>query len=311
MQNPLISVIIPNYNHAQYLNQRIDSVLAQTYQNFELIILDDCSPDEGASRKVIEQYRDNPHVSHIVYNEINSGSTFRQWDKGISLAKGELIWIAESDDFCEPNLLEVLVHEFERDEQLTLSCVLLQTVNQDGKKMGTLSFHPWWNIRIDGKKFATHYMTHGSMLANASGILFKKSSALMANPIYKSYKASGDYIFWLQIVLMGNVAIISQRLNYFRQHQVKVTGNSSRKGINMRECFDSIQFVYSILPMSEYRKRLVEEFHVYQVHTMKFENEEIRRNLICDYNLPTKLSIRIRLKFKLILILQHRLGLYL
>jgi glycosyltransferase involved in cell wall biosynthesis len=78
MNKPLVSVIIPNYCHSQFLVQRIESVLNQTYQNFEVIILDDCSPDAGASKAVIEKYRGNPHVSHIVYNEENSGSTFKQ-----------------------------------------------------------------------------------------------------------------------------------------------------------------------------------------------------------------------------------------
>src|SRR5207342_2166753 len=81
---PEVSVIIPNYNHAVYLEQRIESVLNQTFQDFELIILDDCSPDN--SRDVIDQYRVNSKVSHIVYNSINSGSTFKQWQKGIELS---------------------------------------------------------------------------------------------------------------------------------------------------------------------------------------------------------------------------------
>ena len=92
MNKPLVSVIIPNYCHSQFLAQRIESVLNQTYQNFEVIILDDCSPDAGASKAVIEKYRGNPHVSHIVYNEENSGSTFKQWNNGIALSKGEYCW---------------------------------------------------------------------------------------------------------------------------------------------------------------------------------------------------------------------------
>ena len=68
----LVSVIVPNYNHAPYLKQRIDSILNQTYQDFELILLDDCSSD--MSRDIIESYRTNPHVSQIDYNDINSGT---------------------------------------------------------------------------------------------------------------------------------------------------------------------------------------------------------------------------------------------
>ena len=66
-----ISIIVPNYNHAPYLKQRIDSILNQTYQDFELILLDDCSSDK--SRDIIESYRTNPHVTQIVYNDNNSG----------------------------------------------------------------------------------------------------------------------------------------------------------------------------------------------------------------------------------------------
>ena len=117
--SPQVSVIVPNYNHAQYLVQRIDSVLAQTCQDFELILLDDCSPDH--SREVLERYREHPKVAHIVYNEANSGSTFKQWDKGIALARGEYIWIAESDDWCEPTLLETLLDGIHRDKDCVLS----------------------------------------------------------------------------------------------------------------------------------------------------------------------------------------------
>ncbi|MFM7682036.1 MAG: glycosyltransferase family 2 protein, partial [Bacteroidota bacterium] len=77
----LVSVIIPNYNHALYLKQRIDSVLQQTYPNFEVIILDDKSMDN--SHEIIESYRNHPKVVHIEYKEINSGSTFKQWQKGL------------------------------------------------------------------------------------------------------------------------------------------------------------------------------------------------------------------------------------
>ena len=75
----LISVIVPNYNHASFLKQRIDSILNQTFQDFELIILDDCSTDN--SREIIETYRNHLKVSHIIYNTENSGSLLNNGKK--------------------------------------------------------------------------------------------------------------------------------------------------------------------------------------------------------------------------------------
>ena len=76
----MVSVIIPNYNHAKYLEERIDSVLNQSYKDFEVIVLDDYSTDN--SKEVINKYAGHPKVSHIILNEENSGSTFKQWHKG-------------------------------------------------------------------------------------------------------------------------------------------------------------------------------------------------------------------------------------
>lgn len=87
MTTPLVSVIVPNYNHARYLEQRLDTVFNQTYQNFEVIIFK--STDN--SLEVINRYKDNPHLSQIVVNEQNTGSPFKQLDKGINLAKGVTI----------------------------------------------------------------------------------------------------------------------------------------------------------------------------------------------------------------------------
>jgi glycosyltransferase involved in cell wall biosynthesis len=99
-----VSVIIPNYNHADYLPARIDSVLQQTHQNLEVILMDDCSSDN--SREIITRYAAQDARIRVVLNEQNSGSTFKQWNKGIALARGEYIWIAESDDVADSTFLE-------------------------------------------------------------------------------------------------------------------------------------------------------------------------------------------------------------
>ena len=79
MKNDLVSIILPNYNHAPYLQERLDSIFGQTHQNFEVIILDDASTDESLS--ILKPYQAHPKVSHFVLNKKNSGSPFKQWKK--------------------------------------------------------------------------------------------------------------------------------------------------------------------------------------------------------------------------------------
>src|SRR5260370_14145431 len=103
---PTVSVVVPNYNHARFLRQRVDSILAQTFQDFELILLDDWSTDE--SRSILREYVSDPRV-RTEFNEVNSGSTFKQWNKGVRLARGKYVWLAESDDSAATRFLQSLV----------------------------------------------------------------------------------------------------------------------------------------------------------------------------------------------------------
>lgn len=234
MHNPLVSVIIPNYCHARYLDQRIQSVLNQTYQNFEVIILDDCSPDDGASRAVIEKYRDNPHVSHIVYNTENSGSPFKQWHKGIGLAKGELIWIAESDDYADERLLEALVPQFEVNDNV--SVVFCRTIEFD--EDGVIG--PAYPLDIqesvyDGKEFIRRWCILKAGIVNASCAIFTRNAFNDISDVYTTFKGAADKLFWVEIAECGDVAFVDKPYNYFRQHKKNSTKGLTESGINQIE----------------------------------------------------------------------------
>ena len=228
MTNPLVSVVVPNYNYAKYLPERLDSSLQQSYQNFEIIILDDVSTDN--SREVIENYRSNPHVSKIVYNERNSGSTFKQWHKGFELAQGELIWIAESDDKCEPVLLERLVAEFEHDKDLVLAFSLTRLFRNDGWTFDIPSLDKDPRTKVAGREFIRRYMSDGCYVTNASSAVFKKEVALNIDNTYTKFKSCGDRLFWIEMAEKGNVAIINERLNYCRRHASTVTSKNTFNG---------------------------------------------------------------------------------
>lgn len=307
-----VSVILPNYCHAPYLKQRIDSILNQTYQNFELIILDDNSPDAGASERVIEQYRDNPHVSTIIYNKKNSGSTFKQWNLGFSLAKGELIWIAESDDYCDVDFLECLVAEFEKDENCVLAFSLSKRVDSNGENLDYWEMLPASKVtRLYGKTFVKKFMTTENFCANASACLFLKKAANSVPNDYTKLKASGDYLFWIELSLLGNVSIVNRKKNYFRQHNQKVTTKSCLKGINQTESYGIYNYLLRQIKMSSLRKYLIKSTTVCSIYNAKFDSRQTKENLLNLYKIKRKPSVFVSILVKVVNIFQHRFYLYL
>lgn len=253
MHYPLVSVIIPNYCHARYLDQRIQSVLNQTYQNFEVIILDDCSPDEGASRAVIEKYRNDPHVSHIVYNEVNSGSPYKQWAKGADMAKGELLWIAESDDYADEHFLEVLVPQFEKDEKVSVAFCRSILFYEDGVIGPAYPKDIEYRI-YDGRDFIHRYCILKTGIVNASSAIFRKDIYWSLSNIYTTFKGAADKLFWVLIAEKGHVAFVEKPYNFFRQHRNNSTKKLTETGINQIEdkrIFDYLCKHGHILPEEE------------------------------------------------------------
>ncbi|WP_066756204.1 glycosyltransferase family 2 protein [Sphingobacterium populi] len=198
-----VSVIVPNYNHAPFLEQRLNSILNQTYQGFELIIMDDCSSDE--SRDVIDQYANHPKVSHIVYNEKNSGSTFKQWEKGIALANGEWIWIAESDDWAEPNFLEELICQTNGSPNTNLAFTQLYLVQEKSQYISARFEGKNLHHTTDGLSFVQNQMLPHLSIWNASQAIFRKAAFYKISSEYLNYKLCGDWIFWSEISLLGDV----------------------------------------------------------------------------------------------------------
>jgi len=203
MNNPLVSVIIPNYNHAEYLDERIQSILNQIYQNFELVILDDKSTDNSV--EVINRYKDNPHISCIVVNTENSGSTFKQWHKGFELAKGDLIWIAESDDSCDLAFLEIMVRNYVENNAVLAFCRSYKYDTHGNKSIFSHQIVFPWNIVMHGNSFISKYMIDRNSVANASSAIFSRDIAISLDKQYMTMRGAGDWLFWIELMEHGNV----------------------------------------------------------------------------------------------------------
>ncbi|MEQ1676439.1 MAG: glycosyltransferase family 2 protein [Chitinophagaceae bacterium] len=201
------SVIIPNYNHAPFLRERIESVLSQTYQDFELILLDDCSTDN--SREIIESYRQHPKVSHIVYAEQNSGSPFRQWQKGIDLVKSDIkwIWIAESDDVAMPEFLEAAADKIDtnKDACLYFCNSLVEIPGQANTTTTALSntffrSSAWDNSYcVNGIDELNRVLKFGSPILNVSAVVFNKHVFKARKIDLSGFRYYGDWYAYIQM----------------------------------------------------------------------------------------------------------------
>lgn len=235
---PRISVIVPNYNHADYLSQRIESILDQTFQDFELILLDDCSTDE--SHAVLERYRSNPHVTHIDYNSQNSGSPFHQWAKGVSLARGEWVWIAESDDWAEPHLLDTLLSAAEEHPACGIVYGLARRMRNDKEAWPTATTGAVTEYL--GADFARKKLLFGNVIYNVSMTLIRRDilSRIDMTPL-GSLRLCGDWMLYAQLCAKTDVLEVSRIVSNYRMHshntsfRVYAEGGALTEGIGVVE----------------------------------------------------------------------------
>lgn len=271
-----VSIIVPNYNYASYLQQRIDSILNQSFQDFELILLDDASTDNSV--EILYSHRSNPHVTRIEVNNHNTGSPFQQWFKGISLAQGEYIWIAESDDLCEPEFLSTTVNLLDKYPQAAVCFTGStqidekgETLSYDMNKWGKLERKQKNNYAIfNGRAYVAHNLYWRSYIGNASSALFRKSSFEQASPQQcAKMRYSGDWLFWFKLAMQGDIIEVYEIHNYFRQHTQKVTVKADYNGEGKKEDIEIIHQIELTLPEIGYYKRTIRHGILYnRIHKL-------------------------------------------
>jgi glycosyltransferase involved in cell wall biosynthesis len=214
----LVTAIIPNYNHERFLQRRLESVYGQTYPHLRVILLDDASTD--ASRTILERYRHHPRTQAIVYNETNSGSPFLQWKKGLDLVETDWVWIAESDDWCEPDFLAGLKPAFGKmDAVLAYAQINWTDIEGNIIKKSVEKKSGWYN----GPDFVREHLFGFNRLENAGMVVFNREAALQASPLWIQMRQAGDYWLWAEIARQGKVYASGRADCYFTKHAGSVS----------------------------------------------------------------------------------------
>jgi glycosyltransferase involved in cell wall biosynthesis len=236
-----VSVIVPSYNHAAYLEERLRSIFDQTYRPHEVIVLDDASSDESVAvaRRLAPE---SPVPFRLVVNSTNSGGAFRQWLKGIDLAGGDLIWIAESDDTCQPELLERLVPAF-RDPEVMLAYCQSAMIGPDGRLYApdylsdTEDIAParWrYPYCATGREEVEQALSQRNTIPNASAVVFRKPAVIEERGDLENLRLTGDWLFYAMRIRRGKIAYSPESLNAHRHHDRTVRSGFER-GVELFE----------------------------------------------------------------------------
>lgn len=234
MGAPRISVVVPNYNYARHLPHRIATILAQELPVWEIIFLDDASTDDSLA--VAERLLKDCGINYrIIPGKKNSGSVFAQWNKGIDLARGDIIWIAEADDwasarftraaaaaFDDPDVVISYTQSYMADEASNIICPhYLDYVSDIDRERWR---RPFVN---DGKAELNDGFSVKNTIPNVSGALFRREALAQVFarhlPEIKSYRVAGDWCAYAHLAQLGKVAFDPRPLNFHRRHNDSVT----------------------------------------------------------------------------------------
>lgn len=221
--NPLVSVIMPVYNYEDYLSDAIESILKQTYANFELIIVDDASTDNSA--QIIKKYQKRHHkkIKFIsLKKNLNCGGDLCA-NEGIKVATGKYIARLDADDIALPYRLQQQVNFLEKNNDIFLVGSNAYVIDKKGKIIGE-KIQPLTNEKIYKNYFTFHPMIHPSCMYRTYIKKGEKSQYKITYPI------SNDYYTFFDLICQGyKFANIADKLIYHRIHDKSVTIRNIKK----------------------------------------------------------------------------------
>jgi glycosyltransferase involved in cell wall biosynthesis len=268
---PTVSVIVPNYNYGKYLSQRIASITSQSYPIHEILFLDDASTDNSLA--LIEDLKlQSAAEIKVIVNPVNSGSVSRQWYKGASMATGDLIWIAEADDFADPDFLSQTSKAF-ADSRVVLSYCQSRQVDAEGNVLANDYLD--YVADIDPQRWRLHYHRPGRVeiaealsvkntIPNVSAVLFRRQTLI---PILEEHldemcecQNAADWLCYLWLLREGHIAFTASSLNNHRRHKQSLTiaANDQR---HLDEIAAMQRLATALAPVTNQARDLAQRWH--------------------------------------------------
>lgn len=205
-KTPLVSVNIPLYNRASYIHDCIQSVLNQTYNDFEIVVLDDGSTDQSAA--IVQAFND-PRIRYFK-NDTNRGISYTR-NKLVSLSRGEYIAVLDSDDLAEPERLKLQLNAFQHDPNLSIVSGCVEVMNEQSESLGKV-----WGLALNPEECRSKLPFMNAILHSS---VMAKKSFLETFPYDAAYRSCEDYDVWLRGSSAGHrYKVLGDIVSKYRVH---------------------------------------------------------------------------------------------
>lgn len=218
----LVSIVVASYNHADFLARRMDSLIGQTYQDVDILVIDDKSPDHSV--EILLHYEENPRVRLVLRDQ--NGGWVAVSNQGVDMSSGEYILFANCDDDCDPRIVERLVDALQQHPSAGIAFCRNLMVDEDDQVLGDdftireASFRKRCaqDTLLSGSE-ASRFLLHSCVLPNLSAVLFRRECFDNVGKFSSAYHVCSDWDLFFRVAAQYDIAYVAEPLNRFRQHR--------------------------------------------------------------------------------------------
>lgn len=256
-QNPSISVVIPAYNTGQYIGRTLESLAKQTFNNFEIIIIDDRSTDDTVA--VVKKHQVNDPRIILIKNNQNLGPCISR-NRGMEIARGKYVAILDSDDLSEPSRLAIQFKYLEENPEVTLAGSQGIRIDENDRPIGDI------NLSTDPSIIKYRLITENNLIH--SSVLFHKDEIMSIGGYDKKYQGIEDFDLYSRLLKKNFIILnLPQRLVSYRQRKGSLLSSSGSRQLALKNVYTLIYSnIQEYVPMSEevfakyYHAYLLKEF---------------------------------------------------
>jgi len=283
---PAVSICIPTYNNAHFISDAIESALAQTFTDFECIVIDNCSTDN--TQKVVAEYLERDKRIKYISNETNVGMG-ENFNRCLKYASGEYVKFLCADDLLKPLCLENLVRMIKENPSVVLASCARQLTDSSLTHTSTLAYSKRPEMLTGIEVIKRCFIECKNLIGEPTAVLFKKKDGMRGFDL--GYRQLMDLEMWFHILEKGDFAFTPEILCLFRQHEGQRTKSNLATDAAIEDEFriyyDYVNKDYmNISIFKKYEVKYTKAFFAWKQQYSGIDKAPVKTNISRNFGLP-------------------------